>query len=327
MTESSELIFALTLDGQGGATPIGALVNAPVGAEQDLESAHSWLHLDYSMPASRPRLQSLGLPAHVVNTLTRHESRPHTLPADGGLLVVLRGINRNAGADPEDMVSLRVWLETDRIISVRQRPVKASQTIHEDLQAGHGPQSAPGVLIELIQGLMDGVAVFVDAKEAQMQRFEDQVETASPGNLRSEISELRRQVAAVRRYLAPEREALESLIRLAPALFDEGQVYALREQADRITRYVEDLDLVREQALVTQEELMNRIAQEQNTRTYLLTVIAAVFLPLTFLSGVFGMNTGGLPGIDHPMAFWWVSGAMVLLGIAVTVWLRLKKWF
>ena len=319
MAEASELIFELALDGQGG-------IALPTSENRDEDRA-TWLHLDYSQPASRERLQSLGLPAHVVNTLTRLESRPQTIPAGAGLMVILRGINRNAGADPEDMVSLRVWLEADRIVSVRQRPVKAAQSVHDDLEAAHGPRTAPGVLIELIQRLMDGVAQFVDAKEEQMQGFEDQVETASPGELRGQISQLRRQVAAVRRYLAPERDALDSLIRLANPLFDEGQVYALREQADRITRYVEDLDLVREQALVTQEELMNRIAQEQNTRTYLLTVVAAVFLPLTFLSGVFGMNTAGLPGLDDPMAFWWVSGAMVLMGLAVTVWLRLKKWF
>jgi zinc transporter len=319
MTEAHELIFALTLDGQGGATA--------TPAESHTEGAATWQHLDYSLPGSRKRLQSEGLPLHVVNTLTRLESRPLTMPVGAGLMVILRGINRNAGADPEDMVSLRVWLEQGRIISVRQRPVKAAQTLHDDLEAGQGPRSAPGVLIELIQRLMDGVALFVDAKEAQMDRFEGQTETESPGRLRSEISELRRQVAAVRRYLAPERDALESLIRLGNSLFDEGQAYALREQADRITRYVEDLDLVREHALVTQEELTNRVAQEQNTRTYLLTIVAAIFLPLTFLSGVFGMNTAGLPGLENPMAFWWVSGAMVLTGVAVALWLRLKKWF
>ncbi len=318
MTESNDLIFELVLDGQGGGA-------APHDGRAD--GAASWLHLDYSHPASREHLQSLDLPPHVVNTLTRLESRPQTTPVGAGLMVILRGINRNAGADPEDMVSLRVWLEDDRIVSVRQRPVMAAKTLHDDLVAGQGPSTTPGVLIDLIQRLMDGVALFVDAKEEQMQQFESQIETQSPGDLRSQISELRRQVAAVRRYLAPERDALESLIRLASTHFNENEVYALREQGDRITRYVEDLDLVREHALVTQEELMNRIAQEQNTRTYLLTVVAAVFLPLTFLSGVFGMNTAGLPGLDDPMAFWWVSGAMVAMGIAVTVWLRLKKWF
>jgi len=61
----------------------------------------------------------------------------------------------------------------------------------------------------------------------------------------------------------------------------EDKLYLVREQSDRITRYVEDLDFVRERALVVQEELFNRISQEQNTRTYVLSIVATIFLPIT----------------------------------------------
>lgn len=319
MTDVEGVVFSVALDGNGAGSPLNPEALPGTGG--------AWLHLDYSASGSQARLKALGLPTHVVNTLTRLESRPHTTPVGDGLMVILRGINRNAGADPEDMVSLRAWLEKDRLVTVRQRPVRAAQSLHQDVLAGNGPESPAGLLVELIKRLIDGVAMFVDDVETRMEHFEELVETEAPGDLRAQISELRRQVAAVRRYLAPERDALETLIRIAATHMSEAQVYALREQSDRITRYVEDLDLVREQVLVTQEELMNRVAQEQNTRTYLLTVVAAVFLPLTFLSGVFGMNTAGLPGLEDPMAFWWVSGAMAITGVVVTIWLRLKKWF
>ena len=319
MADAEGLVFSVALDGYGAASP--------ANPESASGSGGNWLHLDYSAPGSRARLKAMGLPTHVVNTLTRLESRPHTTPVGDGVMVILRGINRNAGADPEDMVSLRAWLEKDRLVTVRQRPVRAAQSLYEDVLAGNSPETPAGLLVELIKRLADGVTLFVDDVEERMEEFEKLVETEAPSELRAQISQLRRQVAAVRRYLAPERDALETLIRIASTRMNEAQVYALREQSDRITRYVEDLDLVREQVLVTQEELMNRVAQEQNTRTYLLTVVAAVFLPLTFLSGVFGMNTAGLPGLEDPMAFWWVSGAMVLTGVVVTIWLRLKKWF
>jgi zinc transporter len=319
MTETASVVFALGLDGNGRGTPLSEDVLG--------ETRPAWLHFDYSAPDARSRLQELGLPFHAVNTLVRLESRPHTLTVGDGLMIILRGINRNAGADPEDMVSLRLWLERDRLVSVRQRPVKAAQSLRADLEAGNGPSTVPGLVVEIVTRLADGIALFVDDVEERLERLEDLVDDRVPGDLRGEISGLRRQIASVRRYLAPERDSLESLIRLAGGFFDETQVYALREQSDRITRYVEDLDLVRERALVTQEELMNRIAQEQNTRTYLFTIVAAVFLPITFISGVFGMNTAGLPGLEDPRAFWFVAGAMAAIAVAVTVWLRLKRWF
>jgi zinc transporter len=131
----------------------------------------------------------------------------------------------------------------------------------------------------------------------------------------------------VRRYLAPQRDALESLNRLAGKLLDSEQVYALREQSDRITRYIEDLDLALDGALVAQEELMNAVAHEKNARTYLFSIVATIFLPITFISGLFGMNTAGLPGLENDIEFWVVAGAMLVMSVAVIIWLRMKKWF
>lgn len=175
--------------------------------------------------------------------------------------------------------------------------------------------------------LADGIAEFVDDTEARMADCEQVVDDEGPREVRGEISRIRREVAAIRRYLAPQPEALESLNRLAASLLDADEQFALREQSNRVTRYVEDLDLVRERALVAQEELMNRIAREQNARTYLFSVVAAIFLPITFLSGVLGMNTAGLPGLQDERAFWIVVAAMLAVTVGITIWMRLKKWF
>ena len=178
-----------------------------------------------------------------------------------------------------------------------------------------------------MSNLADGIALFVDSIEACMEKLEGSIEDGNASMLRSELSALRRQLAAVRRFLAPQRDALESLYRLANKRLDVEQLYVIREQSDRMTRYVEDLDLVRERALVAQEELMNLVAQEQNNRTYVLSVVAAVFLPITFITGLFGMNTAGLPGLEDDSSFWIVMGVMFAISIAIVIWLRMKSWF
>jgi zinc transporter len=153
------------------------------------------------------------------------------------------------------------------------------------------------------------------------------VETGEPQTIRSDVSAIRRQLATVRRFLAPQRDALDALFRQGKLFLDEDKLYLVREQSDRITRYVEDLDLVRERALVVQEELFNRISQEQNARTYVLSIVAAIFLPITFISGVFGMNVAGLPGLEDINSFWIVSGVMLATSVAILIGLRWKKWF
>jgi len=88
---------------------------------------------------------------------------------------------------------------------------------------------------------------------------------------------------------------LQSLSRNHSGLLDREQAFEICEEGDRITRYLEDLDLVRERAMVAQEEILGRMAQQQNARMYVLSIVAAIFLPLSFLTGLFGMNVAGLP--------------------------------
>ena len=88
----------------------------------------------------------------------------------------------------------------------------------------------------------------------------------------------------------------------------------------------EDLDLARERTVVLQEELLSQVAQEQNTRMYVLSVVAAIFLPLTFVTGLLGMNVGGLPGLESPTGFTWSIIVMVVAAIGLLLFFRFKRW-
>ena len=319
MTTIDSVVFCTVIEGNGR----GADIDAPY----DSGEKPAWTHLDFKASDARQWLQGRGIDEQAVDTLVAQESRPRVVSHDGGLLTVLRGINRNAGEDPEDMVSIRIWLTETAIITVRQRKVRAAAEVHELLLAGKGPVSAAETMVMIVDRLAAGAGDFIDKLEDRVGEYEETFDAQETSRARSELAETRREVAMIRRYIAPQRAALETLSRQGARWFSNDQLYLLRELADQFLRYVEDLDLLRERTLVLQEELMNRISQEQNTRTYLFTVVATIFLPITFISGLFGMNTAGLPGLEDSNAFWIVSGVMALIAIGVFVWLRFKKWF
>lgn len=314
-------VFACTLDGAGGCHAI-----APAAAMATATGEPRWYHLDYSQPGAREALSGLGLDAGPVDSLTRPDSRPRTLAHANGILVILRGVNTNAGADPDDMVSLRLWIEPQRLISVRQRRLLSVQDLQEELQDHNGPRTIAELLHRLVQRLADRIALFVDQLEDRMETFEDALDAGATGELRAGISALRRQTAKVRRFLAPQREALEALARQARDTLGEDCSAALREQSDRIARYVEDLDLVRERAMVLQEEMLNRNAEQQNARMYVLAILSAIFLPITFITGLFGMNVAGLPGTQDGHAFAIVVGIMAAALVVVVVLMWRKHW-
>ena len=317
ITSAKCFVHGLSIDGNGTGH-----------ANVDYTDTESpiWLHLDYSESDCAQTLKLLKLPENVIDSLVRVNTRPRTIVEKEGFLIFLRAVNLNPGDDPDDMVSLRIWLEKNRLITVRQRRVFSIQDLRKDLEDGKGPKNTKELFLTIVERLADRISEYVDAIEEKVGEFEDTIESSNSNKTRVEVSSLRRQSAQVRRYLAPQRDALDSFYRQSQSFLDDAQVYDLHEQTDRIVRYVEDLDLVRERCLVLQEELMNRIAQEQNARMYVLSIVAAIFLPISFVTGLFGMNVAGLPGIDVPMAFNLVAGGMAVVVIGILSYFKLKKW-
>jgi zinc transporter len=244
----------------------------------------------------------------------------------GGLLLVLRGVNTNPGSNPEDMVSVRVWLDENRVITSQRRQLLSIEDLSDSLQAGKGPRGPGTFLVALVERLAFRIGGFVEAIEAAVDGSEEIISAGGEPGARQELGALRRQIAQVRRFLAPQRDALDRLNRQAIGWIAESEAHELRQEADRITRLLEDLDLERERAVVLQEELLSIIVQEQNTRMYVLSVVAAIFLPLTFVTGLLGMNVGGLPGLESAYGFVWSVVVMLVAGAGLILLFRFKKW-
>jgi zinc transporter len=323
LTMTTDFLHCFVLDGRGGRETLDA---AGLAAWQP-EHGILWLHIDVNNEASRHWLtHDSGLPGTIADALLADETRPRSHISEDGGLVVLRGVNTNPGDDPEDMVSVRIWIETNRIISSSRRRLLSLQDVQGTFDGGKGPVSPGSFLAALIGLLANRIGDFVDTIEDRIGDIEDDGSSDDAVATRQSITGLRRQLAAVRRFIAPQRDALDRLYRQPGALFTDSEANELREEADRFTRYLEDIDLARERVVVLQEELLARVAQEQNTRMYVLSVVAAIFLPLTFVTGLLGMNVGGLPGLEYRHGFAVSIVIMVASAAVLLAFFRWKKW-
>jgi zinc transporter len=324
------LISAYRLDGRGGGREVGwEEVRASASGAEPAEAAPAaetwWVHLDHSGEEARRWLrEESGIEPLAVAALLSDETRPRCTPMDGGLLLNLRGVNLNPGADPEDMVSLRVWIDEGRIVTVRRRRLLAVEDVRDALRQGTGPGNASEVLVRIAERLghrMGGVITDLDDRIDELER---EVLESESRELRPRIAEARRETIDLRRYLSPQREAFAQLLSSPGAWLDEAGRQRIREVADRTTRYVEDLDSIRDRLAVTQEELASRLSEQMNQRMYVLSIITGIFLPLGFLTGLLGINVGGMPGVDSPTAFALVCGLLVAI-VVVEVWYFRKR--
>lgn len=286
---------------------------------------YTWIHMQSDEIDSAQTLGRLGLAPERVELLCAMETRPKAQDYQDGLLIYLRGINRNPEADPEDMVSLRLWVKERQIISLRRkdRRLLSVLDVKESIDNGTYPASPIDLLVEVVNRITDRISETVDGLDDELTEFEAQDVPQSESRERLMLA--RKQAAAIRRYLAPQRDALESVTRVCKYITD-NQVHDIRMDYDRITRYVEDLDLAKERAMVLQDELRNRIAEQQGMRMYVLSLVTAIFLPLSFLTGIFGMNVAGLPGTESPDAFSILVCSMVVIALVITGYMIWKKW-
>ncbi len=324
MTASDNgLVAAYMLDGHGGGRPI----DWPQIRAWQPGSGTLWVHLDYGSESARNwLLEHSGLEETVAQALIADETRPRSLAAHGGLLVILRGANLNAGAEPDDMVAVRVWLEAGRIITTRRRRIHTVESIRQSIDHGEGPTGPGDFLARLADGLTTRVgAVLVDLDD-EVDALEDEVLGTESYELRTRIGAFRRSAIRFRRYLAPQKDTILRLQSERVEWLNDADRARLREIGDRTLRFVEDLDAARDRAAVAQDELNSRLSEQMNKTMYVLSIVAGIFLPLGLLTGLLGINVGGMPGVDSHWAFIIVCIILVVVAAGQVIFFRRKGW-
>jgi zinc transporter len=324
VTESDGLIAAYLVDSEGQTREIGW---SEIRSWRP-ESGFLWVHLDRRAEEAHNWLtQEAQLDPIITDALLAEETRPRVLAVGQSLLVILRGVNLNPGADPEDMVSVRLWIDSYRVITLRAQRMLAIQDVRDSIEAGRGPRTSGEFLPMLAARLVDRMGPVLEGLDDQIDALEEQLLEEQSSAMRSKLSGLRRQAIALRRHLAPQREAVARLsVEQLPWLGDRDRG-RMREVADRVTRYIEDLDEARERAAVTQEELANRLSEQMNSTMYVLSIVAALFLPLGFLTGLLGINVGGIPGTENHLAFAMVCAIVVVIIVLELWFFRRRRWF
>ena len=180
--------------------------------------------------------------------------------------------------------------------------------------------------IELTYQILNYLYTFIDGLEDRIDSLEERALEQITQEIRVELAELRRQIIGIRRFMAPQREAISRLLLEKLSWFTEDDRLALKETSDRMSRVIEDIDTLRERAMIAQEEVQDRLAEQMNNRMYVLSVITAIFLPLGFLTGLLGVNVGGIPGGQKPAAFIVFCLILIILVVLQIVYFRWKKW-
>lgn len=288
-----------------------------------------WIHMDADHPKTPKWLEAQinHLDPFIRDALIADETRPRMTQIGDGLLLILRGVNLNENAAPEDMVSIRLWVNKLRIISVQKRNLKAVNDIVQKIEKGKGPKNSGEFIAMLTSRLFARMEPSLSELDDAIDGIEEKILETAANDLREDIIQIRKQAIMFRRYMSPQRDAVSQLRNANLSWLNKTEQRHLLESYNHITRYVEDLDALRERAQIIKDELANILADKLNKNMYLLSVIVAIFLPLGFLTGLFGVNLGGMPGVENHNAFEIFSGTLAVMLLLQIILFKKFKWF
>lgn len=286
-----------------------------------------WIHLTSRDEEVQAWLRDHAALDHfTIDALTALETRPRCEQIDGAAVLNLRGMTHEEMASSDPLASIRLRADGKRVISVTRLPLDALDAARTAIAAGQVRDAG-----DLIATLATAITEQLDPHVAQLgdslDDCEEQLDPRAAFDLRRSVSQARRKAIGYRRFLYPQRVALEELAGLPVKwLSDEDRLH-ISAAADRAARMAEELESIRERAALIHEALTDLRAEVIDQRSLLIAVVAMIFLPLTFITGLFGMNVDGIPYAKHPESFWMITGFSVAVAVAVGLYFVRRHWF
>lgn len=319
------ITFAWTLDGRGG----GVRVDDDSISEEIRNVGLAWVHINDSDFEARAWIEKeiSYLDRIILDALLAEETHPRYIDYHDGLLLILRGVNLNPDQEPEDMVSLRIWIDPHRIITVERRHVHTVHEIDQHLEECKGPKN-PGDFLTMLTGhLFDHIEDAMTRLHEKLDALEDTLDSNPDDVSQKEVTSLRRTSMTFHRYIAPQRDVINHLRHAVKPWLSSNNKRDFSEDWDSLTRMLESLDFLRDRARIVYDELNSITNQKTNQNLYLISGITAIFMPLTLITGLLGMNVEGIPGAHDPYAFLAILIGCGVLGLILTIIFKWLKWF
>jgi zinc transporter len=285
-----------------------------------------WLHLEGRDEQDLAFLRSCeDIPDVAAGALAATETRPRCDRMDHGAILNLRGPGDLDPNDSDRLVSFRLWVTACKVTSVSRRRLAAIDAVLAKMEAGRILDSG-----DLVAAFARAISTQLDPEVSALgdtlDDVESDLESSQLYRLRRTITAVRSHAIGFRRFVAPDRDALRTLAELDFDWLAQDDRLHIVEAADRFARMAEELESVRERAALLHEQITDLRAEQVDQRALYISIVAFIFLPLTFITGLLGMNVDGIPYAHAQWAFWGVVAFCVATGLAVFVWFYWRHW-
>ena len=267
-----------------------------------------------------------GLPDQVISRLLEQSTLNHHENLDDGLLLRFQTQKILTAAGESDSTSVGLWFERDRVISIWSDPIPVLETLRAKALQHQGSWAPLEILTCLTNSHISKLESLIVMVSDETDELEEQILESIDDANAAQLDTVRRTTIRIRRQLLALRNLLVFILSDQSLPISDNDRPAIESVTDRVRNYLEILEGCHERAHLLRDQIESQMNARLNQITYNLTIVATVFLPLSFLTGLLGMNVSGVPEQHDPRGFVIVCTGMVLIAIGSWIFLRWRKW-
>jgi len=297
----------------------------------------SWINIDgvHDVAVIEAAGQRMGLHPLVMEDIAHTTQRPKMEQYDSCLFIVARMLMWDAAASAIRVEQVSFVLAEGRLVTFQEVPGDVFDGIRERIRADKGRirrMGADYLLYALLDGILDHYYVVMERLGERIEELEDPSALEAGPEVLQKIRRLRRQMVDLRRAVWPMREVVGGLERGKASLISEETGVYLRDLYDHSVQILETVETYRDTLAGVLDLYMTASGNRMNEIMKVLTIIATIFIPLTFIAGIYGMNFDpeaspwNMPELTHPYGYPIALGAMGVVVMLMLLYFRRKKW-
>jgi magnesium transporter len=302
---------------------------ADLSAEQN-QPGLTWINID--------GLHDVQLIAEIGNIFSVHplimedilntDQRPKTEDFVEYIYIVLKTFHNHSdeNLNPEQV---SIILGHNFVLSFQEKESSLFEPIRERLRNNKGrirKSGADYLAHDIIDNIVDNYFIVLENLEEKIEKLEDDLVKQTTPARPETIHRLKRELIFLRKSLWPLREAISSLQRLDSKLINESSVVYFKDISDHIIAIIDTVDTYRDMLAGMLDIYLSSTSVKLNEVMKVLTIIATIFMPLTFLAGVYGMNFRYMPELEWHWGYYGIWAVMLIIAILMLIFFRNKKW-
>jgi magnesium transporter len=291
----------------------------------------AWISLDGIHDSAL--IQSLGthLNLHplVLEDIMNTEQRPKTEDFGDYAFVVLKAVRYREAVKQVLSEQVSIILGSNFVISFQEQASDAYKPLRERLRSSKGRVRRMGsdfLAYGLIDIIVDNYFFVLEKVGENVEELEDELVMNPTVKTVHEIHRLKREMINLRRFAWPLREVINNFQRGESPLVQESTCLYLRDVYDHVTQIIDNIEALRDMISGMLDIYLSSISNRLNEVMKVLTIIATIFMPLTFIAGVYGMNFKRMPELDWSFGYPMSLLLMLAVSVAMLIYFKRKKW-